>query len=63
MNPVIIRCSSGQPCDEVALRLVAADKSKAEGFDDVARELREAAARFADLHDHGQHPPELDKSA
>ena len=61
MNPVITRCTPDRPCDEVVARLIAADKSKAEGFDEVARRLREAAARYAALHDHGQHPDELDK--
>ena len=47
------RCQNGEPCAEVVLRLVAADKSRAEGFDDVAAELRRVAERFAMVHNHG----------
>lgn len=48
------RCTDGQPCPEVSARLVAADRAKYElGLDEAARQLRETASRWAQLHSYG----------
>jgi hypothetical protein len=48
------RCANGRPCGEVADRLVAADVARLAGEIEAAQALREKAARFAELHDHGR---------
>jgi hypothetical protein len=37
-------------CDEVTLRLLAAERSEAEGFGEVAAELRDTAERISHVH-------------
>jgi hypothetical protein len=48
-----VRCADGRPCSEVVDRLVAADRSFAQGFDDEANRLRASAERWANAHGHG----------
>lgn len=48
------RCSRSTPCCEVVERLRGADRSAAEGFVEVAAQLRETAERFAEIHHFGQ---------
>jgi hypothetical protein len=52
-TPIELRCQSGVACGEVVDRLRGADRSAAEGFDEIADELRRTAARFAELHAYG----------
>jgi hypothetical protein len=54
LSQVEVRCDGGRPCDEITLRLIAADRSQREGFPDVARKLRETAEAWARHHDYGQ---------
>lgn len=37
-------------CHEITDRLIAAERSEREGQHEAARELRQTAARFADVH-------------
>lgn len=53
MTIIYQRCANGAGCAEVVDRLVAADRSDADGFHEVAAQLRETAQRFAELHRHG----------
>jgi len=56
---LLLRCADGRGCGEVVDRLLAADRSAAAGEHDVARELRQAAARWADAHGRGSTSGEL----
>ena len=59
-----VRCQSGRPCVEVADRLIAADKAQyILGDVDAARQLRQSAARWAELHHHGAPPAELEEAS
>lgn len=51
---VEVRCDNRGACVEVVARLVAADRSMREGFPEIAEQLRETAATWAQRHDYGQ---------
>ena len=53
-DPLARRCADGRGCVEVVARLEAADVARRIGEIEAAEKLRAAAAKYAEIHNHGR---------